>query len=223
MKRLSRVREQSSTRAVQRTNLATGKTFRYVEEVRETRREHWSGKRILVRALLLYLSVATVVSFSLFIQFETVKQGGFSCMGLQSLKAWDQYDACNQAQLERVNQIERTTNTIGFLAPWIGWAYSTYLSMEHDRLKWAFETSQLGRAADQKFAAAQALKNQSNAPWIYEYKTVSISESNVTGISQVTSQMSGEGYHLVDSYHTKINGVWMVVETWELVVKPPGP
>lgn len=194
-----------------RTNLTSGKTVKFVDEVREERFARWSGKRILVRALLLYLSVATVVSFSLFVQFETVKQGGFSCMGLQNLKAWNEYDACNQAQLVRVNGIEKTTNLIDWVAPWIGWAYSTYLVMEHDRLSWAFKTSELGRQAN----AAKA----NSTVWTYQYQVSQFKESDLAGLKANIASMQSDGWHIKDLSHAKIGSDWFTVIVWEKVTQ----
>ena len=223
--RVSKKNESRTVRAVTRTNLTSGRTTKFVDEVREERWTQWSGKRVLVRALLLYLGLASVVGISQFVLMESVKNPSFSLGSCQSLlrsmnDATDRaalIDSCSQAFEWQQNQAAWAAGMnrlIGWVNPFTYGIYQSFFNVNVKNL--AFEKQLFEVAAkDPKPTVANASK-----PWQYKYVTVQALEDQPAKLDAVLQQYAGLGFHVKDIYHTKVGGVWMTVIVFEEVIQP---
>ena len=223
--RMSRKSENRTVRAVTRSFLNSGKTTKFVDDVREERWQQWSGKRVLLRLALVYLALAGVVGISQFVLMESVKNPSFSLGTCQTLlrSVTDNESratvivSCSQAFEWQQNQAmwaQNVNRVIGWVNPFTYAIYGSFFDVNIRNL--AFEKQLfLIAAKDPKPTVANVSK-----PWTYKYVTVSIPEDDVGKLNQTIQAYAGQGFHVVDMYHAKIDGTWVTVVTFELVIQP---
>jgi len=223
--RVRKKSEFSQTRAVTRTNLSSGKVTRFVDQVRDERFEQWSGKRVLTRALLLYLSLAGVVGISQFVLMESVKNPSFSLGTCQTLlKSVDNgterdtvVSVCREAFSRQIAQAQFASDVnglVGWVNPLTAPIYQSFFVANMQNL--GFEQVLFESAVKSVKPYQATVKNQT-APWAYQYITVAFAESDVKGLNAMLQHEAALGFHIKDVYHTKIFGNWMVVVVFERV------
>jgi hypothetical protein len=196
-----------------------------VDDVHEERWMQWSGKRIVVRCLLLYLSLAGVVGISQFVLMESVKNPSFSLGSCQTLlKSVDNgterdtvVSVCRQAFSRQTTQAEfalSVNGLIGWINPLTAPIYQSFFVANQQNL--GFEQSLFESAVKSVKPYAATSKNVT-APWAYQYVTLVVGESDTTGLNSMLQHEAALGFHVKDIYHAKISGVWCVVVVFERV------
>lgn len=217
--------EQRMVRAVTRTNLGSGKVTKFVDEVREERYRQWSGRRIVTRAVFLYLALAGVVGISQFVLMESVKNPSFSlgtCQTLLKTVSDNESRAtvigsCEQAfdyQQMQADWAARTNGLIGWVNPLSYGIFGSFFQANQQNLRFEKVLFEVAVNADVKPYVA-SVKNQT--AWSYQYVVFSTSESDVAGLNSMIQHEASLGFHIKTSYDTKINGTWCVVVVFERV------
>jgi len=215
--------EVRTTRAVTRTNLGTGKTTRFVDEIREERPQRWKGKRVFIRLLLVYLSVAGVVGLAQFVLMESVKNPSFSLGTCQTLlrsvtdpdERASVIASCDQAfelQQKQAGWASVMNHAIGWVNPITYGVYQSFFDANIQNLAFENQLFQVAAKSDPKPAA----KNQTcYTPQVVVF---SAPEGDLTKINSALQAYASQGYFIKSSYQTKINGAWTCVFVLERTV-----
>jgi len=223
--KMSKKNESRTVRAVTRTNLGSGKTTRFVDEVREERWMQWSGKRMLVRGLLLYLSVASIVGLGQFVLMESVKNPSFSLGTCQTLlrSVSDNESragivaSCNQAfdyQQAQASWALGVNRAVGWINPFTAMVYDSFFVANVRNL--GFERS-LFESAVQAGVKPYVSKSTNSSVWTYAYQVVVVPESNTVQLQASLSSMAQAGWHVKSMYDSKVQGAWCVVIVFEKI------